>query len=82
MTALKQELIALIAEIPDEKSDLLVKIRQNIRELLGVDSKSRAKRNLAIMTEVKDLIGEDIPWHDEEEMIRELAEMRRQRSKS
>lgn len=82
MTALKQEVIALIAEIPEEKTDVLVKIRQSIRELLGVDSKSRAERNLAIMDEVKTLIGEDIPWHDEEEMIRELAEMRRQRPKS
>lgn len=82
MTALKQEVIALIAEIPEEKTDVLVKIRQSIRELLGVDSKSRAERNLAIMDEVKTLIGEDIPWHDEEKMIRELAEMRRQRPKS
>lgn len=44
--------------------------------------KSRAEKNLAIMKEVKDLIGDDIPWASEDEMIRELAEMRRQRLRS
>ena len=42
----------------------------------------RAKRNLAIMDEINKLIGDDIPWVNEEEMIRELAEMRRRNSKS
>ncbi len=45
-------------------------------------SKSRAERNTAIMQEVKDLIGDDIPWASENEMIRELAKMRRQRLRS
>ena len=80
MTALKQEVIALIAEIPDDKSDVLVKIRKNIRELLGVDSKSLAEKNLAIMDEITNLIGDDIPWRNEDEMIRETAEMRRRRA--
>lgn len=44
--------------------------------------KSRAEKNLAIMKEVKDLIGDDIPWASEDEMIRDLAEMRRQRLRS
>ena len=80
MTALKQEVIALIENIPDEKADVLVKIRKSIRELLGINSKSRAEKNLAIMNEITNLIGDDIPWRNEDEMIRELAEMRRQSS--
>lgn len=47
-----------------------------------LELKSRAKRNLAIMDEISRLIGDDIPWASEEEMIRELAEMRRRNSKS
>ena len=81
MTALKQEVIALIENIPDENSDVLVKIRKSIRELLGVNSKSLAEKNLAIMDEITNLIGDDIPWRNEDEMIRELAQMRRQPSK-
>ena len=49
---------------------------------VGRQTKSRAERNTAIMQEVKDLIGDDIPWASEDEMIRELAEMRRQRLRS
>lgn len=45
-------------------------------------SPSRAEKNIAIMQEVKDLIGDEIPWANEDEMIRELAEMRRQRLRS
>ena len=79
MTALKQEVFALIEAIPDEKSDVLIKILNSVREILGVNSKSRAEKNAAIMDEIHNLIGDDIPWASEEEMIRELAEMRRQR---
>ena len=82
MTALKQEVINLIAEIPDEKSDVLIKIRNSIREMLGIYSTSRAERNIAIMDKIQNLIGDDIPWANEEEMIKELAEMRRQRMRS
>ena len=82
MTALKQEVFTLIEAIPDEKSDVLIKILNSVREILGVDSKSRAERNIAIMDEIHNLIGNDIPWASEKEMIRELAEMRRQRLRS
>ena len=44
--------------------------------------KSRAERNLALMKEVEEIIGDDISWASEEEMIRELAEMRRQKLRS
>lgn len=36
-----------------------------------------AEKNLAIMAEIKKLIGEDIPWAREEEMLNELAQRRR-----
>ncbi|MBR0061375.1 MAG: hypothetical protein IJP68_07830 [Selenomonadaceae bacterium] len=82
MTTLKQEAFALIESIPDDKSDVLIKIVKNIREVLGINSNSRAERNLAIMDEIQKLVGDDIPWANEEEMIKELAEMRRQRLRS
>lgn len=82
MIALKQEVINLIVEIPDEKSDLLIKIRNSVREMLGICSNSRAERNIAIMDRIQNLIGDDIPWANEEEMIKELAEMRRQKLRS
>lgn len=77
MTALKQEILTLIEAIPDEKSDVLIEILNSVREILGVDSKSRAERNIAIMDEIHNLIGNDIPWASEDDMIRELADMRR-----
>ena len=82
MTELKQEAFALIESIPNEKSDVLIKVIKNIRELLGINLKSRSERNIAIMDEVKNLIGDDITWASEEEMIKELAEMRRQKFRS
>ena len=82
MIALKQEVINLIVEIPDEKFDVLLKIRNSIRELLGIRSNSRAERNIVIMDKIQSLIGDDIPWANEEEMIKELAQMRRQRLRS
>ena len=82
MTALKQEAFDLIARIPDEKSDVLINVIKNLREALGLNSQSRAERNIAIMDEISRLIGDDIPWASEEEMIRELAEMRRQSTRS
>ena len=51
--------------------------QENIREILN--SKSRAEKNLAVMDEIKALIGNDIAWANEEEMVLELAEKRRQR---
>ena len=79
MTTLKQEAINLIEGIPDERSDVLINVVKGLREILGIDAQSRAEKNIAIMKEVKELIGDDITWANEEEMIQELAEMRRQR---
>ena len=79
MTAIKQEVITLIEGIPEEKTDVFADILKSVREILGIQS--RAERNIAIMDEINRLIGDDIPWASEEEMIRELAEMRRQNSK-
>ena len=81
MTALRQELFALIAMLPEEKEDVLVSFVKSLREVLGINPQSRANKNLAIMDDIQDIIGDDIPWANEEEMIRELAEMRRQKLK-
>lgn len=81
MTALRQEAFALISMLPEEKEDVLVSVIKSLREVLGINPQSRANKNLAIMDEIQDIIGDDIPWTNEEEMIRELAEMRRQKLK-
>ncbi len=82
MTALKQEAFALIARLPEENEDVLINIVKSLREVLGINPQSRAEKNIAIMKEVKNLIGDDIPWASEDDMIREFAEMRRQRLRS
>ena len=81
MTELRQEAFALISMLPEEKEDVLVSIIKSLREVLGINPQSRANKNLAIMNDIQDIIGDDIPWANEEEMIRELAEMRRQKLK-
>ena len=65
MTESKLEAIALIERIPDEKSATVLKILQNVCELLGVDTNfnehltARIEQNLALMEEIENLIGED-----------------------
>lgn len=81
MTELRREAFSLIAMLPEEKEDVLVSFVKSLREVLGINPQSRADKNLAIMDDIQDIIGDDIPWANEEEMIRELAEMRRQQSK-
>ncbi len=64
MTELKQEIFTLIEEIPDEKSDVLIKILNSVREILDVDSNrlerltERVEERLALMEEVEGIIGE------------------------
>lgn len=65
MTESKLEAIALIERIPDEKSATVLKILQNVCELLSVDMNrnerliARIEQNLALMEELENLIGED-----------------------
>lgn len=40
---------------------------------------ARAKKNLEIMEEIQSIIGDDKGWASEEEMIKDLAEMRRRK---
>ena len=82
MTELKQEAFTLIARIPEEREDVLRNVIKNLREALGIHSQSRTEKNVAIISEMQTLIGDDIPWASEEEMILELAEKRRQRLRS
>ena len=64
MTELKQEIFTLIEAIPDEKSDVLIKILNSVREILDVDSNrlerltERVEERLALMEEVEGIIGE------------------------
>ena len=64
MTELKQEIFTLIEAIPDEKSDVLIKILNSVREILDVDSNrlerltERVEERLALMEEVEHLVGE------------------------
>lgn len=79
MTELKQEALTLIAKLPAENEDVLVTIVKTLRKVLGINPQSRVDKNLAIMDEIQDIIGDDIPWTSEEEMLKELSETRRQR---
>ena len=64
MITAKQQAIALIAGIPDDKAATVLKILENICELLNVDSNrqerltERAEERLALMEEVEQLVGE------------------------
>ena len=44
-----------------------------------ITSLIRAEKNLALMEEIQTLIGDDKGWKNEDEMIHDLAEMRRRR---
>ena len=65
MTEAKLEAIALIESIPDEKAATVLKILENICELLGVDSNrherliGRVEEQLALMEEIENLVGEE-----------------------
>ena len=65
MTEHKLAAIALIERIPDEKSAAVLKILQNVCELIGVDTNrnerltERIEQNLALMEEIENLVGDD-----------------------
>ena len=65
MTEAKQKAVALILSIPDDKSATVLKILENICELLNVDSSrqerliERVEEKLALMEEIEHLVGED-----------------------
>lgn len=65
MTKFKQEAIAIIESIPDEKSEAVLKILENICELLNIDSNrnerlsGRVEEKLALMEEIEHLVGEE-----------------------
>jgi len=69
VTDLKLEAVALIASIPEEKMATVVKLLENVCELLNVDSNrqerltARVEERLALMEEVENLVGE----HDAKE---------------
>ena len=65
MNEAKQEAIALILSIPDDKAATVLKILENVCELLNVDTNrqerliERVEEKLALMEEVEHLVGED-----------------------
>ena len=66
MTETKLAAIALITNIPDDKAATVLKILENICELLNVDTNrqerltERVEENLALMEEVEGLVGEEV----------------------
>ncbi len=64
MNDFKQQAIALIESIPDEKSEAVLKILEGVCELLKVDSNrneiltERVEENVALMEEIENLVGE------------------------
>lgn len=65
MTQTKLEAIALIASIPDDKASAVLKILENVCELLNVDSKrqerliERVEEKIALMEEIETIVGEE-----------------------
>ena len=65
MTEAKQEAVALILSIPDEKSATVLKILKNVCEMLNLDTNrqerlvERVEEKLALMEELENLVGEE-----------------------
>ena len=65
MKKAKLEAIALIASIPDDKAASVLKILENVCELLNVDSNrqerliERVEEKLALMEEIENIVGEE-----------------------
>ena len=70
MTETKLKAIALIASIPDDKAATVLKILENVCELLNIDSSrqerltERVEENLALMEEIENLVGEEVDTKD------------------
>ena len=66
MNEFKQEAIALIERIPDDKAEVVLNILENICELLNVDTNrrerlvGRVEEKLALMEEIEGLVGEEV----------------------
>ena len=64
MNTFKQEAIALIESIPDEKAESVLKILEGVCELLKVDSNrnelltERVEENVALMEEAEAMVDE------------------------
>ena len=64
MNTFKQEAIALIESIPDDKSEAVLKILKGVCELLKVDSDrneiltARVEENVALMEEAEAMVDE------------------------
>ncbi len=65
MTQAKQAAIALILSVPDEKSAAVLKILENVCEILNVDTNrqellvAHVEEKLALMEEIENLVGEE-----------------------
>ena len=66
MTEAKREAIILIEKIPDEKSEVVLSILENICELLAIDTNrqerlvGRVEEKVALVEEVEGLVGEEV----------------------
>lgn len=64
MIEAKQEAVALILSIPDDKAATVLNILENVCELLNVDTNrqerliGRIEEKLALMEEIEQLVGE------------------------
>ena len=67
----KRELFKELDELFDKEPPLTEEQRKR--------GKEKAEQFAKCVQEIRDLIGDDIPWSSEEEMIEELARERRER---
>ena len=63
MIDLKQEAVALIENIPDERTDVLIKVVKTLRELVDENFQqdeiySRAEQDLSLMEDIETLTRE------------------------
>ena len=64
MIDLKQEAVALIENIPDERTDVLIKVVKTLRELVDENFQqdeiySRAEQDLSLMEDIETLTRDD-----------------------
>ena len=66
MNEFKREAIDLIEKIPDDKAATVLKILEDICELLNIETNraerltERVEENLALMEEVEAMVGEEV----------------------
>lgn len=71
------ELAGCLSHSPDKNKSLKEIRMERLND--KITAMITAEKNLMLMEEIQDIIGDDKGWKSEDEMIKDLAEMRRRR---